>query len=668
MKKSLIKNTIALLTVGLFLSSCGSRNNTKFYLSSYQETLYCGQTYTITPVFEGNISYTFDDFSFVSNDEAIATVSKTGLIETYEKAGSTSITCTYLPSNYSLSFSLIVKDFTKTSEIICSRDSFNLPIGGSMDFEAISYSENATFSSLLYEIENPEIASITDFKITGLKSGETNLVIKADEPGNAYSIKVPIYVSEDDLSKPLDDSFRRYGDEAFSMYDMTMSSGIEATVETKTLGDKTKLLVLPIEFPDYPFESSALDDLDLALNGTKEEIGYWESVSSYFYKSSFGKLDMEFVMLDTYKTSDISYKELKNYNDSARLVIEGVNNHQNNHPDFKFSDYDQNKDTAIDGVIAIYSAPDNYNTTDPNIYGKEQFWAYTTSTGRFGTLDNPVVNKYFFSSIDFQTYTGASKADAHTYIHEMGHMLGLPDYYDYSFKSSPTGMYDMQDNNVGDHNAWSKFAFGWTNPYIYETNKHNGARIHLDNYQKSGSSLVILDDYYGTAYDEMLVLELYTPTGLNEVDASDSNRYYLKMPNAVGVKILHVDARLSTKPYNGKDPQNYIDYTKIKDEGLPTGSYPMASNTKSYSYTKEGFAFLTMISKKEEGGTFLKNYRSGWGEDDLFKTGDTFSFKNQAKSFHYGDGLMNDKTDLNIEIYFENVDENGVDLIINRVK
>ena len=86
-----------------------------------------------------------------------------------------------------------------------------------MDFEAISYPEDATFTSLLYEIENPEIASITDLKITGLKSGETNLVIKADEPGNAYSIKVPVYVSEDDLSKPLDNSFRRYGDEAFSL-------------------------------------------------------------------------------------------------------------------------------------------------------------------------------------------------------------------------------------------------------------------------------------------------------------------------------------------------------------------------------------------------------------------------------------------------------------------
>ena len=51
---------------------------------------------------------------------------------------------------------------------------------------------------------------------------------------------------------------------------------------------------------------------------------------------------------------------------------------------------------------------------------------------------------------------GYGKVDAHTYIHEMGHMLGLPDYYDYSFKSSPTGMYDMQDNNVGDHNPFSK--------------------------------------------------------------------------------------------------------------------------------------------------------------------------------------------------------------------
>ena len=115
MKNSLFKNVLTFVSFGMLLASCGGRNSATFALSTYQAEIYCGETYKITPVFEKTFSYEISDFSYVSLDTSIATVDETGLISTGEKGGSTIITCTYLPSNYSRSLSLKVKDYVKTS-------------------------------------------------------------------------------------------------------------------------------------------------------------------------------------------------------------------------------------------------------------------------------------------------------------------------------------------------------------------------------------------------------------------------------------------------------------------------------------------------------------------------------------------------------------------------
>ena len=63
------------------------------------------------------------------------------------------------------------------------------------------------------------------------------------------------------------------------------------------------VLVLPIEFTDFPFSPSTLSNLETALNGNgSEDTGYWESLSSFYRKSSFGQLRLDFHVADVFKT------------------------------------------------------------------------------------------------------------------------------------------------------------------------------------------------------------------------------------------------------------------------------------------------------------------------------------------------------------------------------
>lgn len=69
----------------------------------------------------------------------------------------------------------------------------------------------------------------------------------------------------------------------FSTRDLNLS------VQQDVLPSKgdVRLLLLPIEFTDCPFDAQTLEDLEIATNGTAEETGYWESVSSFYEKRLF---------------------------------------------------------------------------------------------------------------------------------------------------------------------------------------------------------------------------------------------------------------------------------------------------------------------------------------------------------------------------------------------
>lgn len=93
-----------------------------------------------------------------------------------------------------------------------------------------------------------------------------------------------------------------------------------------------------------------------------------------------------------------------------------------------YTKYDGNSDGYVDGVWLIYNA-NKYS----EVYGESsKFWAYSynyVTDEALPSKSKPVFNKYANCSQIF-LYEGSNSngEDAHTIIHETGHMLGLDDY------------------------------------------------------------------------------------------------------------------------------------------------------------------------------------------------------------------------------------------------
>ena len=88
------------------------------------------------------------------------------------------------------------------------------------------------------------------------------------------------------------------------------------------------------------------------------------------------------------------------------------------------------------------------------------------------------------------------------------------------------------------HDIATKFALGWLHPYVV-----NGAcDLTLRPSQTSGDCLLFPakgSTWNGSAFTEYLLLELYTPTGLNELDATTAYSYHPQGYTLPGVRLLH---------------------------------------------------------------------------------------------------------------------------------
>lgn len=397
------------------------------------------------------------------------------------------------------------------------------------------------------------------------------------------------------------------------------------------------------------------EDIRKAYFGSNEEIG-WRSVKTYYEEESHGKLTIDGTVSEWYSenASYNTYAAESNLSNTVDLVVKATKWYFDNHTTEKRRDYDEDGNGYLDGVMLIYGAPD-YSAMNNN---KKNLWAYcywvqdTSANSRF----NPGANAFFWASYDFMygsnivtSHTGLSNyhsgdtshvnIDTHTFIHEMGHMYGLDDYYDYAGQYLPAGGFSMQDQNVGGHDPFSSFALGWGKAYV----PTESMTIHLKPFDATGEMIILSPNWntYNSAFDEYLILEYYTPNGLNKHDTTyQYNGAYPTGTTEYGIRLWHVDARLNV--YTGQvDSSGNPKFTPANTTDPASASNKVAlMMNNSYQGTNKDYNLLHLIRNKT---TTTFNSKTKFTGSHLFKAGSSFDTTTFNKQFVKSTTLNNGK-------------------------
>ena len=405
----------------------------------------------------------------------------------------------------------------------------------------------------------------------------------------------------------------------------------------------SKMLVVPVLLKGESFilgEDSVKSTLNKAFFGKSEETGF-ESVSSYYYKSSYGELNIQ-GEVTSILNSNYTLSQLKRAEDSTSItdaILKEAYDKFFLTSKYKVSDYDSNSDGYIDAIYLVYLTP--YD-------GKyDGLWAYT-----YWGLDETYhsLGAYSWSSYYFATTNpgySKDKPDAHPYIHETGHLLSLDDYYDVDGTTAPTGGLTMMDLNILDHDSFTKYALGWTTPKVIskDTDIKDELTIELKPFESSGESLLIANNFNGSSFDEYLIVEFYTPTGLNELD-SKVQYETAKGFTTSGIKIYHVDQRLIKLDYTSQGwvYDNTKFYTPDRLDSLSSYSYYQVGASNSANYSLTGYDLITLMDASSKNGNNVFQYENKNATNASLFTESSKSFLETFRNFkfHSGDKLPYD--------------------------
>lgn len=396
-------------------------------------------------------------------------------------------------------------------------------------------------------------------------------------------------------------------------------------------------LVIPVQFKGDTITQSQINKLNLAFNGTSADTG-WESVRTFYQKSSYGKLNLTFDIQSVYQAQNTAsyYESLtetyqgETYSIGDSVILKEVLSYYESILDL--TKYDTNKDGCIDAVYLIYSAPVDYKSDD------SFYWAFVNFYDGEEEYDGLYAYYYLFAGFDFMDekldeYNGL-KINAETYIHETGHLLGLDDYYDYYQRTGSDnglGGADMMDNNVGDHGAYSKIMLGWITPEII-TSSQTVTISSLQSQQGDRKVILVPLKFNNSYFCEYLLIDLYSKQGLNALPAS-AEETVLYDGAEYGVRIYHVSSS-ADNPYS----DSYASFT---------------DNNNSVS----DVALIKLIEADGQTST-SSNAQGAWASaSDLWQAGDNL---NEV----FPDYARNDGKALNFNVTIDSVSADSATVTI----
>ncbi len=297
----------------------------------------------------------------------------------------------------------------------------------------------------------------------------------------------------------------------------------EGATEVKRLPSigTRRVFALLIGFSDYPGRNPR-SEIDRRLFGVGPASEYpYESLRDYYLRSSYGMLELEGETLGWYR-APYPMSAVRQDDEGREALIREVMDHFDG-LGHDFSQYDSDGDGAIDYFLVFYAGPHQE-------WG-DFWWGYQRDFEDMSfEVDGVRLGAY---SWQWESWDVGGPFSARVAIHETGHALGLPDYYDYDDEIGPMGGLgglDMMDNNWGDHNAFSKILLGWIEPTVVNEGLQ---RLSLRPSNSSGDAALLMHgDPVDNPFGEYFVAQHRRRSG-NDADYP-----------ADGLLIWHVDARI----------------------------------------------------------------------------------------------------------------------------
>ncbi len=339
-----------------------------------------------------------------------------------------------------------------------------------------------------------------------------------------------------------------------------------------TMG-KTSVLVIPVEFSDVTAESKGytIDKIKQAFNGSEANASYY-SVWEYYYLSSYGQLDLDITVLDSWfmpKYASSYYENLATSEtgngdqiiiDEALAALEGT---------MDLSKFDSDGNAIIDAIILVNTLEVD---ADNIFHWAYRYWNYyTDDAGNYYEYDGVSANDYLWASYQFMleaydedgnAYYDDSVMNTYTFIHEFGHVLGADDYYDTAYVGAPMDGCDIMDAMFGDHNPYTKFNYGWLTSSRLVVAEES-VTLTLEDFSKNGDTIIIANNWDESlgVYQEYYIVMYYTNNELNSAEMGGG--YFLRD----GIVVYHVNASLYKEDYEGTIYYDvYNNNTDVSDE------------------------------------------------------------------------------------------------------
>ena len=469
-----------------------------------------------------------------SQNENVATVDKGEI--TAVNPGSTKILARIFSHAGSYVTVNVVERIAKSLEIVNQRKTFLL----NSTFKA-SYTCNAVYehdlkeditSSTTYDASAVNMAAEGTYPVyVRYSSGDVNL---------ETSYNVTVLENVNYTPKYLDYTYNDLDNNNY--YELTRGNYCPSRGQAKTL-------VIPIWFTD---SNTFISDKNKLRNQIKEAFfgearaNGWNSVKSFYEEESKGQLTYSGTVADWYEPG-YSYATLGadpgTY--QTQLVLNAVDNYFSNHPLEKPSDYDKDNNGVMDGLYILYGCDDKSGDYE-TYWGKILF---SVIRERSSTVTG--ISFYMWASAldaNRDVSEGRNDADSHVFIHEVGHTFGLADYYNYGENDNyrPAGGFITMEHNTGSQDPFSCTSLHWGKVFVPETS----TIIELEDYERSRQAILLSahPNTVNSPFDEYILVELYTPNKLNKFDNTYQWRgYYSNGPTNPGVRIWHVDGRLTKK-------------------------------------------------------------------------------------------------------------------------